>query len=275
MSSLKGKTIFMTGGSRGIGHAIALRAAQDGANIAIAAKTVEPHPHLPGTIFTAAQDFEDAGGRGLPIQTDIRDVDAIQSAVAKTVETFGGIDIVVNNASAISLTGTAHTSPKRYDLMHQVNIRGTFFTCQAALPHLKKADNPHILTLSPPLTMKAKWFKNHCAYTMSKFGMSMTVLGMAAEFGDMGIAVNALWPRTTIATAAIEFALGGEAMMKASRTPAIMGDAAHWMLTQNSRELTGQFLIDEDLLRAAGQTDFDHYRVDPNTPLQEDFFLPD
>jgi len=275
MSSLKGKTIFMTGGSRGIGHAIALRAAKDGANIAIAAKTAEPHPHLPGTIFTAAEDFEKAGGRGLPIQTDIRDVDAIQAAVAKTVDTFGGIDIVVNNASAISLTDTAHTSPKRYDLMHQVNIRGTFFTCQSALPHLKKAENPHILTLSPPLTMKAKWFKNHCAYTMSKFGMSMTVLGMAAEFSDAGIAVNALWPRTTIATAAIKFALGGDAMMKASRTGEIMGDAAHWIFTQNSREVTGQFLIDEDLLRAAGQTNFDQYRVDPNTPLQEDFFLPD
>lgn len=271
--SLKGKTLFITGGSRGIGKAIALRAARDGANIVIAAKTAEPHPKLPGTIFTAAKEIEEAGGHALPLVVDIRFEEMVDAAVAKTLETFGGIDICINNASAISLTSTLDTSMKRYDLMNQVNARGTFLTSRACLPHLLKADNPHILSLSPPLNMEERWFKNHCAYTMAKFGMSMCVLGMAGEFRRQGVAVNALWPKTTIATAAIRNLLGGEQMCATSRKPSIMADAAHWVLTQPSRDLTGQFLVDEEVLQKAGVTDFSDYAVTPGGPLTPDFFL--
>ena len=230
--SLKGKTLFITGASRGIGLAIGLRAARDGANVAVVAKTAEPNPKLPGTIYTAAKEIDDAGGRGLPIMCDIRFEDQIAAAVAKTVETFGGIDILVNNASAISLTNTEHTPMKRYDLMHQINTRGTFACSQACLPHLKKAANPHILNLSPPLNMEERWFAPHVAYTMAKFGMSMCVLGMAGELRSLGIAVNALWPRTTIATAAVKNLLGGESSIRGSRKPEIMGDAAYAILTK-------------------------------------------
>ncbi|HEY8375976.1 MAG TPA: NAD(P)-dependent oxidoreductase, partial [Nannocystis sp.] len=274
MTTLQGKTLFITGASRGIGLAIAVRAARDGANIAIAAKTAEPHPKLPGTIYTAAAEIEAAGGKALPLVCDIRFEDQVLAAVERTVQTFGGIDILVNNASAISLTGTLETPMKRYDLMHGINARGTFLCSQACIPHLKKAKNPHILNISPPLSMKAKWFKSHVAYTMAKYGMSMCVLGMAAEFEDDGIAVNALWPRTTIATAAVNM-LGGEMMMSASRKPDIMADAAHHILTRPSRECTGNFFIDEDLLRRAGVTDFDKYAVTPGAELIPDFFLDD
>src|SRR5215212_9870825 len=234
--SLRGKTLFITGASRGIGLAIGLRAARDGANVAIAAKTAEPHPKLPGTVFTAAAEIDAAGGKGLALVTDIRFEDQIAAAVARTVETFGGIDILVNNASAISLTGTEHTPMKRYDLMHQINTRGTFACSQACIPHLKKSANPHILNISPPLNMEVRWFAPHVAYTMAKFGMSMCVLGMAGELAGAGIAVNALWPRTTIATAAIKNLLGGEAGMRGSRKPEIMGDAAYAIFMMPSRE---------------------------------------
>lgn len=273
MTTLKGKTLFITGASRGIGHAIAVRAAQDGANVAIIAKTTEPHPKLPGTIFSAAEDVEKAGGKALPIAVDIRDEDKVRDAVAQTVAKFGGIDILVNNASAISLTGTLETPMKRYDLMHQINIRGTFLCSQVCLPHLLKADNPHILNLSPPLNMEAKWFKNHVAYTMAKFGMSMCVLGMAEEFRDRGVAVNALWPRTAIATAAVKNILGGDEGMKGSRTPQIMSDAAHVILTRPSREHTGQFFVDDDVLATIGKTDLTEYAIDPNHELFPDFFV--
>lgn len=271
--SLAGKTLFITGGSRGIGKAIALRAAQDGANIVIAAKTAEPHPKLPGTIYTAAEEIEAAGGKALPVVVDIRFEEMVESAVAKAVDTFGGIDICVNNASAISLTPTLQTTMKRYDLMHSVNTRGTFLTSKVCLPHLLKAENPHILNLSPPLNMEERWFSHHCAYTMAKFGMSMCVLGMAGEFRAQGVAVNALWPKTTIATAAVRNLLGGEAMCSTSRKPNIMGDAAHWILTQPSKSLTGQFLIDEEVLAGAGVSDFDTYAVNPGGPLTPDFFI--
>jgi citronellol/citronellal dehydrogenase len=271
--SLKGKTLFITGASRGIGLAIGLRAARDGANVAIAAKTTLPHPKLPGTIFTAAKEIDEAGGKGLAVACDIRDDEQIAAAVAKTVDTFGGIDILVNNASAISLTGTEHTPMKRFDLMHQINTRGTFACSQACLPHLKKAGNPHILNISPPLNMETRWFAPHVAYTMAKFGMSMCVLGMAGEFAPIGIAVNALWPRTTIATAAIKNLLGGDAGVRGSRQPEIMGDAAHAILTKPSRELTGKFLIDDDVLRAEGVTDFGRYAVDPTAQLLPDYFI--
>jgi citronellol/citronellal dehydrogenase len=271
--SLRGKTLFITGASRGIGLAIGLRAARDGANVAIAAKTAEPHPKLPGTVFTAAKEIDDAGGKGLPLVTDIRFEDQIAAAVAKTVETFGGIDILVNNASAISLTSTEQTPMKRYDLMHQINARGTFACSQACIPHLRRAANPHILNLSPPLNMEERWFAPHVAYTMAKFGMSMCVLGMAGELRSAGIAVNALWPRTTIATSAVQNLLGGDAVIRGSRKPAIMADAAYAILTKPSRELTGKFLIDDEVLAAEGKTDLSEYAVDPSSPLFPDFFV--
>lgn len=273
MTTLKNKVIFMTGGSRGIGEAIALRAAQDGAKIVIAAKTTEPHPKLPGTIYTVAQAIREAGGEALPLQVDLRDDDALQAAVQKTVETWGGIDILVNNASAIQLTGTLHTPMNRFDLMFDVNVRGTFAASQACLPYLLKAENPHILALSPPLSMEAKWFKDHCAYTMSKYGMSMCVLGMSEEFKEKGVAVNALWPKTTIATAAVNM-LGGEALMQSSRKPEIVADAAHWVLTQRSSKCTGNFFVDEDVLTQENPAcDFALYAVSPGKPLVPDFFL--
>lgn len=273
MTTLAGKTLFITGASRGIGLAIALRAAREGANVTIAAKTTEPHPKLSGTIYTAAEEIERAGGKALPLAVDIRDENQIAAAVAKTVETFGGIDILVNNASAIHLSGTVATPMKRYDLMHSINTRGTFACSQACIPHLKNASNPHILNLSPPLNMEAKWFAPHVAYTMAKFGMSMCVLGMAEELKPEGIAVNALWPRTIIATAAVQNLLGGDEVVKRSRTPEIMGDAAYAILTKPSREFTGNFCIDEDFLRSEGVTDFDKYQVTPGAELLPDFFI--
>jgi citronellol/citronellal dehydrogenase len=271
MSSLKGRTLFITGASRGIGLAIALRAARDGANVAIAAKTAQPHAKLEGTIFTAAEAIEKAGGKALPMMVDIRSEEAVAEAVKLTVEKFGAIDVCVNNASAISLTGTLDTPMKKYDLMHQVNIRGTFLVSQQCLPHLLKSKfTPHILNLSPPLSMKAKWFENHVAYTMAKFGMSMCVLGMAAEFNGQ-VAVNALWPRTTIATAAVNM-LGGDDLMKASRKPDIMADAA-WHILTRGKDFTGNFCIDDDVLKSAGVTDFTPYRMDPNTEPTPDFFV--
>ena len=272
-ASLKGKTLFITGASRGIGLAIALRAARDGANIAIVAKTAEPTPKLPGTVFTAAKEIEAAGGHALPLVTDIRFEDQIAAAVKQTAEKFGGIDILVNNASAISPTGTEQTPMKRFDLMHQINTRGTFACSQACIPYLKKAANPHILMLSPPLNMEEKWFAPHVAYTMAKFGMSMCVLGMAGELRSAGIAVNALWPRTTIATSAIQNLLGGDAVMRGSRKPEIMGDAAHAILTKPSRECTGHFFVDDEVLAAEGVTDLTKYAVDPTATLFPDFFV--
>jgi citronellol/citronellal dehydrogenase len=274
MADLKGKTLFITGASRGIGKAIALRAAADGANIAIAAKTAEPNPKLPGTIYSAAEEIEKAGGKALPLQVDIRDEEQVYRAVAKTVETFGGIDILINNASAINLTGTLETPMKRFDLMWGVNARGTFLCSQACLPHLKKSPNPHIVTLSPPLNLDPRWFKLHTAYTMSKYGMSLCVLGMAEEFKDDGIAINALWPRTVIATAALAM-LGGLTPPERCRKPEIMADAAHVLLTRGSRCCTGNFYIDEDVLRETGVTDFEQYAVQPGQPLQRDLFLGD
>jgi citronellol/citronellal dehydrogenase len=273
--SLNGKTLFITGASRGIGLAIALRAARDGANIAIAAKTAEPHKHLPGTIYSAAEEIEKAGGKALPLIVDVREEASVYDAVEKTVAAFGGIDICVNNASAIQLTPTLATDMKRYDLMNQVNARGSYMTSKACIPHLKKAANPHVLMLSPPLDMSPKWFQGHVAYTMAKFGMSMCVLGMAEEFREDGIAFNALWPRTGIATAAIQFALAGEEGMKSCRTPEIMADAAHAIFEKPSREFTGNFLIDDSFLYDEGERDFDKYRVDPTTKLMPDFFVPE
>jgi len=275
MASLKGKTLFISGASRGIGLAIALRAARDGANIAVAAKTTEPHPKLRGTIFTAADDIRAAGGKALPVVCDIRDEAQVIAAIDKTVSEFGGIDICINNASAISLTNSQATDMKRFDLMMGINTRGTFMVSKYCIPHLKKAENPHILMLSPPLDMKAKWFANSTAYTMAKFGMSMCVLGLSAELKSFGVAVNALWPRTTIATAAVGNLLGGDAMMRASRKPEIMGDAAYAILTKSSRGFTGHFCIDDKLLYAEGVRDFEHYRVDPSVSLMADFFVPD
>jgi citronellol/citronellal dehydrogenase len=271
--SLKGKTLFITGASRGIGLAIGLRAARDGANVAIAAKTAEPNPKLPGTVFTAADEITAAGGKGLALVCDIRFEDQVEAAVAKTVATFGGIDILVNNASAISLTPTEMTPMKKYDLMHQINTRGTFLCSQKCIPHLKKASNPHILNLSPPLNMETRWFAPHVAYTMAKFGMSMCVLGMAGELKSAGIAVNALWPRTTIATSAIKNLLGGDAAMRGSRKPEIMGDAAYAIFTKPSREVTGKFFIDDEVLADEGKTDLSEYAVDPTATLLPDFFV--
>ena len=273
--SLQNKTLFITGASRGIGLAIALRAARDGANIAIAAKTAEPNPKLPGTIYTAAEEIEKAGGRALPILCDIRFEEQVQAAVDATVARFGGIDICVNNASAISLTGTLATDMKRYDLMNQINARGTYVTSRCCIPHLKRAANPHVLMLSPPLDMSAKWFRGHTAYTMAKFGMSMCVLGMSAEFADEGIAFNALWPRTGIATAAIRNALAGDEGMKHCRTTDILSDAAYLIFNKPARDFTGNFLIDDTFLAGNGVTDFDRYRVDPTKALMPDFFVPD
>jgi citronellol/citronellal dehydrogenase len=273
--SLKGKTLFITGASRGIGLAIALRAAHDGANIAVAAKTADPHPKLPGTIYSAAKEIEAAGGKALPLVVDVRDEENVANAIEQTVAKFGGIDVCVNNASAIQLTPTTMTDMKRYDLMHQINTRGTFMVSKYCVPHLKKAANPHILNLSPPLDMSERWFSGHVAYTMAKYGMSMCVLGMAGEFRPDGIAVNALWPRTGIATAAIRNALAGDEGMKMCRTPEIMADAAHVILTKPARSFTGNFCIDDTVLWEAGERDFDKYRVDPTRDLMPDFFVPE
>jgi citronellol/citronellal dehydrogenase len=271
MTTLKSKTIFITGASRGIGRSIALRCARDGANIVIAAKTAEPHPKLSGTIYTVAQEVEKAGGRALPLQVDIREEEAVLAAVKQAVGTFGGIDILVNNASAIGLTGTLATPMKRYDLMQSINTRGTFLCSQACLPHLREAANPHILTLSPPLNLNPRWFGPHVAYTMSKYGMSMCTLGMAAEFKDRGVAVNSLWPRTTIATAAVEVYF--PQALASSRKPEIMADAAYVILTRDSRHATGSFYIDDEVLREAGVTDLERYAVTPGAPVSTDIFL--
>lgn len=269
--SLAGKTLFITGASRGIGKAIALRAARDGANVAIAAKTTEPHPKLPGTIYSAAEEIEAAGGHALPLLCDIRDEGQIAEAVMKTEDTFGSIDILINNASAISLTGTIDTPMKRWDLMMGVNGRGTFATSQACIPSLLKASNPHILNLSPPLNLDPKWFKHHTAYTIAKYAMSLCVLGMSAEFQGR-IAVNALWPRTIIATAAVAM-LKGAAEFDNCRTPDILADAAHAILTRDARTCTGNFFVDDEVLRDEGVADLDRYAVKPGTPLAPDIFL--
>lgn len=273
MPSLKGKTLFITGASRGIGKAIGLRAGRDGANVVIAAKTTEPHPKLPGTIYTAAEEIEAAGGRALPLAVDIRDEDQIRAAVERTVKTFGGLDILVNNASAIFLAGTVGTPMKRFDLMHQINTRGTYACSQACIPYLRDAANPHILNLSPPLNMEVRWFAPHVAYTMAKYGMSMCVLGMSEELRGERIAVNALWPRTPIATAAVQNLLGGDTTIRGSRKPEIVADAAHVIFTEDSRSCTGNFFIDDEVLARAGVTDFDQYAVVPGAPLLQDFFL--
>jgi citronellol/citronellal dehydrogenase len=276
MADLSGKTLFISGASRGIGLAIARRAAADGANIAIAAKTAEPHPKLSGTIYTAAEEIRKAGGQALPLLVDVRYEDQVEAAMEKTAAEFGGIDILINNASAINLAGTESVSMKAYDLMHNVNTRGTFLCSQKAVPYLRRAENPHVLNLSPPLNMEIRWFQNHVAYSMAKYGMSMCVLGMSSEFKRDGIAFNALWPRTAIATAAVANHLGGDMMMVRSRTVEIMADAAHIVLTRNSREFTGNFYIDDDVLASEGVTDLNHYQVDPAldiTELLPDFFV--
>jgi citronellol/citronellal dehydrogenase len=273
MSNLNGKTLFITGGSRGIGEAIAIRAAQDGANVVIVAKTTTAHPKLPGTIFTAAEKIREAGGRALAVPLDIRDEEQIEQAIALAVREFGGIDVLVNNASAIFLAGTLETPLKRFDLMHEVNVRGTFGTSRACLPYLLKARNPHILNLSPPLNLNAQWFGRSLAYTLSKYGMSLCVLGMAEEFKAAGIAVNALWPRTVIATAALQAIPGGDALTRRARRPEIVAAAAHVILCRNSRECTGNFFIDDAVLADAGITDLSHYAIDPTAVLQPDLFL--
>jgi citronellol/citronellal dehydrogenase len=273
--TLKGKTLFITGASRGIGLAIGLRAARDGANVAIAAKTAEPHAKLPGTIYSAAEEIEAAGGKALPLLVDVRDEAAVREAIDKTAAKFGGIDIVVNNASAISLTATTQTDMKRFDLMHQVNTRGTYMVSKYAIPYLEKADNPHILMLSPPLDMQEKWFAPNVAYSIAKYGMSLCVLGLAGELRGRGIAVNALWPRTTIATSAIKNLLGGDQIMQASRTPQILADAAYAIFHKPSKGFSGNFLIDDTFLFGEGVTDFSPYRVDPSVPLAPDFFVPE
>lgn len=275
MASLKGKTLFITGASRGIGLAIAKRAARDGANIAIAAKTSNPNPKLEGTIHSAAKQVEDAGGKALAIACDIREEEEVQRAVEQTVAAFGGIDICVNNASAISLTPIEQTEMKRLDLMFAVNARGTFLVSKTCLPHLKKAKNPHILTISPPLDMKPEWFSGHVAYSIAKYGMSLCVLGLTDELKKDGIAVNALWPRTTIATAAVRNILGGDKLMRMSRSPEIVADAAHLIFQQPAKTFSGNFLIDDTFLYSVGGvTDFEKYRVDPSMPLAPDFFVP-
>ena len=275
MNYLSNKTLFVSGASRGIGLAIAKRAASDGANIILAAKTAEPHPKLPGTIYTAAEEIEDAGGKAFPVICDVRSEEQIEDAVNKGSEHFGGIDICVNNASAIQLTNTLQTDMKRYDLMNQINARGTFLTSKKCLPYLLKSDNPHILNLSPPLDMNPKWFSNHVAYSIAKYGMSLCVLGMAEEFKEQGVAVNALWPRTAIATAAVKNILGGDETVKVSRTPEIMADAAYVILTKDSKEFTGNFCIDDNLLAENGVDDFSKYAEVPFAQLAPDFFVPD
>lgn len=275
MSNLTNKTLFISGASRGIGLAIAKRAAQDGANIILAAKTAEPHPKLPGTIYTAADEIEKAGGKAFPVLCDVRYEDQLETAVKNGADHFGGIDICVNNASAIQLTNTLQTDMKRYDLMNQIDARGTFLTSKKCIPYLLKSENPHILNLSPPLDMNSKWFSNHVAYSIAKFGMSLCVLGMAEEFKEKGIAVNALWPRTAIATAAVKNILGGDELVKVSRTPEIMADAAHVILTKDSKEFTGNFCIDDNLLADNGVTDFSKYAEVPFSQLAPDFFVPD
>jgi citronellol/citronellal dehydrogenase len=271
--SLSGKTLFITGASRGIGLAIALRAARDGANIAVAAKTAEPHPKLPGTIYTAAREIEQAGGPALPLAVDVRDEGALSAAVRECAEHFGGIDICVNNASAINLASILQIDMRRYDLIQQINTRGTFVTSRVCLPYLKQAPNPHILTLSPPLDLRPKWFAGHLAYSLSKYGMSLCMLGLAEQYRADGIACNALWPRTTIATAAVEFALGGSAMMRRSRKPEIVADAAYVILNRPARECTGQFFIDDSVLAEAGVRDFGRYSVEPGAVLLGDLFI--
>ncbi len=273
--SLKDKTLFITGASRGIGLAIALRAARDGANIAIAAKTETPHPKLEGTIHTAAQEIEKAGGRALPLVVDVRDEDVVKSAIDQTAKEFGGIDIVVNNASAVSRTPVADTDMKRYDLMQAINTRGTFMVSKYAIPYLEKAANPHILMNSPPLDFQEKWFAGSTGYSIAKYGMSLVALGLAGELREKGIAVNALWPRATIATAAIKNLLGGERVMKMSRTPAIMADAAYAIFHKPAKSFTGHFLIDDTFLSGEGVTDFEAYRAVPGEPLAGTFFVPD
>ena len=270
--SLRGKTLFITGASRGIGKAIAMRAAADGANIVVAAKTTEPHPRLPGTIYSAVQEIEQAGGQGLACVMDVREDAQVRQAVETAAAHFGAIDILVNNASAIFLAGTLGTPMKRFDLMHSINVRGTFLTSQCCLPTLLQASQPHILNIAPPLNLDAKWFAPHTAYSIAKFGMSLCVLGMAAEFEPQGISVNALWPRTAIATAAVQNLLGGDAAIRGCRWPEIMADAAHCWLTQSERP-SGQFCLDEEVLQAAGVTDFAPYAVDPNSPLMMDFWV--
>lgn len=273
MKEFQNKTAFITGASRGIGLAIGKRLAQEGANIVIAAKTAEAHPKLPGTIYTAAEEIEEAGGKALPLVVDIRFEEQVQDAVNKAVEMFGGIDICINNASAISLTPTLQTNMKRYDLMHQVNTRGTFLASKTCIPHLMKSDNGHILNISPPLNMETKWFAPHVAYTMAKFGMSMCVLGMAGELDEHNIGVNALWPKTTVATAAVQNLLGGEAMVKSSRKPEVMSDAAYYVLKRKSSETTGNYFIDEEVLMEEGKMDLSHYSVVPGNDLMPDFFV--
>jgi citronellol/citronellal dehydrogenase len=273
-STLSGKTLFITGASRGIGLAIGLRAAREGANVAIAAKTAEPNPKLPGTIFSAAEEIEKAGGKALPLTVDVRDEAQVRAALDKTAQTFGGVDIVVNNASAISITNSQATDMKRFDLMHQINARGTFMVSKFAVPFLEKSDNPHILMLSPPLDMKEKWFAGSTAYSMAKYGMSLVVLGLAGELRSKGVAVNALWPRTTIATSAIKNLLGGDAIMRASRTPDILADAARLIFLKD-KTFTGNFLIDDTFLFENGVRDLDRYRVDPTQDLAPDFFVPE
>lgn len=274
MSNLKDKTLFITGASRGIGKAIALRAARDGANVVIAAKTAEAHPKLDGTIFTAAEEIKAAGGNALPLVVDVREEDNVASALRKAADKFGGIDILINNASAINLANTEKLDMKRYDLMNSINARGTFMTTKLAVPYLKEAANPHVIMLSPPLDMSTHWFAPHVGYSIAKYGMSLCVLGFAGEFKRYGIGVNALWPRTTIATAAVGNLLGGDAMMQASRKPDILADAAHAMLMKNSKEFTGNFIIDDTFLAGEGVTDFDKYRVDGSVSLMPDFFVP-
>ena len=273
--SLAGKTLFITGASRGIGLAIALRAARDGANVAVAAKTEAPHPKLPGTIHSAAEEIEQAGGRALALALDVRDEAAVKAALDRTAKHFGALDIVINNASAISPTPLAQTDMRRFDLMHQVNTRGTLMVSKYAVPHLANAANPHILMLSPPLDMKEKWFAPFTPYAIAKFGMSLVVLGLAGELRGKGIAVNALWPRTTIATSAIKNLLGGDQIMRMSRTPDILADAAHAIFLKPAKSFSGNFLIDDNFLTTQGVTDFDKYRVDPSQKLQPDFFVPD
>ncbi|MGC1509544.1 NAD(P)-dependent oxidoreductase [Ketobacter sp. MCCC 1A13808] len=276
MSTLKNKTLFITGASRGIGKEIALKAAKDGANIVVAAKTTEAHPKLPGTIYSAAEEIEAAGGKALPLVVDVREEETVAAAMRKAVETFGGIDILVNNASAINLTGTLDVEMKRFDLMHQINFRGTFLCSKLAVPHLKNAENPHVLNLAPPISTNSRWYAPHLAYSMAKFGMSFCVLGMAEEFSRDNIAFNALWPRTAIATAAVQNHLGGDATIKLSRTPAIMADAAYEIFKRPSAECSGNFFIDDEVLGEAGVTDLRQYQVDPSLDVNQlipDFFI--